>query len=84
MNALERMSLLLRLAIRARRAKMLPNATPIVGLTGRAETSIAPEGAIFLRNELWFARSRVNIARGETVRVLGMSGLILDVDPYDD
>ena len=81
MNTLERMTLMLRLAIRARRAKVPAGTSRIIGLIGRAETAIAPEGTIFLRNELWHARSRVDIAPGETVRVTGINGLTLDVDP---
>ena len=81
MNTLERMTLMLRLATRARRAKVPAGTSRIIGLIGRAETAIAPEGTIFLRNELWHARSRVDIAPGETVRVTGVNGLTLDVDP---
>jgi membrane-bound serine protease (ClpP class) len=51
----------------------------MIGLMGRAETAIAPEGTIFVRGELWKARSKMNVARGESVRVTGMDGLTLDV-----
>lgn len=75
-----RINLILRLAIRARRAKMSPGSIGILGLTGRAETAIAPQGAVFVRGELWRARSQVSIAPGETVRVTGIYGLTLDVE----
>ena len=84
MNALARMSLMIRLAIIARRAKMLPNVTAIVGLTGRAETAIAPDGTVFVRGELWHARSRMNVSRGANVRVTGIEGLALDVEGEAD
>lgn len=81
MNPLRRMSLILRLAIRARRAKMSPDSTGILGLSGRAETALAPQGTIFVRGELWSARSRVSISPGESVRVTGIDGHALDVEP---
>ena len=84
MNTLDRITLMLRLAIRARRAKAATGTSRIIGLTGRAVTAIAPEGTVFLRNELWYARSPVNIAAGETVRITGLRGLVLDVDPDQD
>jgi len=79
MNALERMILKVRLAIRARRAKMSP--TPgIMGLSGIAQTPIDPEGTVFVRGELWRARSTAAIAAGEPVRIAGTNGVTLDVD----
>lgn len=75
---------MLRLSLRARRAKMRPNVTDIVGLIGRAQTAIAPEGAVFVRGELWLARSRLNVSRGDKVRVIGIRGLALDVEAEMD
>jgi membrane-bound serine protease (ClpP class) len=74
----------LRLAIRARRAKVTTGSSGMIGLTGRAETAIAPEGTIFVRGELWKARSKMSIAPGESVRVTGMDGLMLDVEAAKD
>ncbi|HXU09256.1 MAG TPA: NfeD family protein, partial [Blastocatellia bacterium] len=48
------------------------------------ETAVAPQGTIFVRGELWRARSRMNIAPGERVRVTGMDGLTLDVEAEED
>ena len=83
MNPLERITIMIRLAIRARRAKASGGASRIIGLTGTVETDIAPEGTVFVRNLLWLARSNVNVAVGETVRVVGVNGLTLSVDPDD-
>jgi len=74
----------LRLAIRARRAKVTTGSSGMIGLIRRAETAIAPEGTIFVRGELWKARSKMSIAPGESVRVTGMDGLTLDVEPEKD
>lgn len=77
------MGLLLRVSIRARRTKMRPDVTRILGLTGRAETSIDPLGAVFLRNELWPARSPITIERGARVKVTSLAGLTLCVEPVE-
>jgi membrane-bound serine protease (ClpP class) len=74
------MTVMLRLAIRARQSKVTTGSSGMIGLTGRAETAIAREGTIFVRGELWRARSQVSIAPGERVRVTGMDGLTLDVE----
>lgn len=84
MNAFERMTLIVKLAIRARRAKMSPGSTGIVGLTGIAHTAIAPEGTVFVRGELWPASSPMNVSQGENVRVTGAEGLMLDVEAEKD
>jgi membrane-bound serine protease (ClpP class) len=78
------LTFMLRLAIRARRAKVTTGSSGMIGLTGRAETAIAPQGTIFVRGELWRARSQMNIAPGESVRVTGMNGLTLEVEAAKD
>jgi membrane-bound ClpP family serine protease len=84
MNILEKVFLTVRVAIRSRRVKAQPGTSRIIGLTGRAETAIAPVGTVFLRNELWRACSDSHIDRGATVRVTGLAGLTLCVDPVTD
>ena len=74
------MIFVLKLAIRARRAKVTTGSAGMIGLVGRAETAIAPQGTVFVRGELWRARSQMSIARGEGVRVSGINGLTLDVE----
>jgi membrane-bound serine protease (ClpP class) len=63
---------------------MNPGSTGIVGLTGIAQTAIAPEGTVFVRGELWRARSQMKVSRGENVRVTGVEGLMLDVESEKD
>lgn len=75
---------ILRLAIKARRAKVATGTSGMIGLTGRAETAIAPEGTVFVRGELWKARSQMSIAPGESVRVTGVDCLTLDVEAEKD
>jgi membrane-bound serine protease (ClpP class) len=78
------MIVMIRLALRARQAKVTTGVAGMIGLIGRAETPVAPEGMVFVRSELWGARSQMNIARGETVRVVGITGLKLEVEAVRD
>jgi len=79
MTCIQRVILMIRLAIHARRAKRGGCESSIVGLIGRTETEIAPLGTIFVRNELWPARSQTRIAAGNAVRVTGIEDLTLTV-----
>ena len=45
---------------------------------------IAPEGPVFVRGELWRARSLMSIAAGEGVRVTDINGLTLNVEAEKD
>jgi membrane-bound serine protease (ClpP class) len=65
------------LALRSRRSKRNVRTSGVIGLAGRAETAIAFEGAVFVRGELWHARSAAEIARGERVRVVGIDAAAL-------
>jgi membrane-bound serine protease (ClpP class) len=71
---------MVRLALRARQTRVVTGLAGMIGLKGRAETAIEPEGRVFVRGELWRARSQTKIAAGENVRVLGVEGLTLEVD----
>lgn len=71
---------MVRLALRARHTRVATGLAGMIGLKGRAETAIEPEGRVFVRGELWRARSQTRIAAGENVRVVGVEGLTLYVD----
>lgn len=70
---------MLKIALRARRAKRAVSRTGIIGLKGKAVTPVAPEGTVFVRNELWRARARQDISEGESVLVTGLDGITLKV-----
>jgi membrane-bound serine protease (ClpP class) len=78
------MVFMLKLAIRARRSKVTTGTAGMIGLRGRAQTAIAPEGTVFVRGELWRARSQMSIAAGEDVRVMDIDGLTLNVEAEKD
>jgi membrane-bound serine protease (ClpP class) len=75
---------MVRLAFRARQAKVVTGDAGMMGLRGRAETKVAPEGTVFVRGELWRATSQTEIGPGELVRVVGIDGLTLVVEPDND
>jgi membrane-bound serine protease (ClpP class) len=56
----------------------------MIGLYGKAQTAIAPEGTVFVRGELWRARSPMMIAPGEAVRVIDINGLTINVEAEKD
>ena len=51
----------------------------LVGLIGRAESVLAPEGTVFVRGEYWQARAEEPVAAGGRVEVTAVEGLRLRV-----
>jgi membrane-bound serine protease (ClpP class) len=75
---------LLRLAIRSHRTGVETSTSRMIGLKGKAVTEVAPEGRVSVQGEYWWAYSRAKIAEGETVRVIGIEGLTLEIEPCFD
>jgi len=71
------------LAHRARRRKVVTGNAGMIGLEGRTETDLAPEGRVIVRGELWDAWSPVRLERGQPIRVTGVRGLRLEVESVD-
>ena len=72
---------LMRIAVRARRNKVVTGEQGLVGEIGIAETALSPNGKVFIHGELWDAVSTLNIPAGERVIVRQVDGLTLRVDP---
>jgi membrane-bound serine protease (ClpP class) len=55
----------------------------MIGELGAAAAAVDPEGTITLRGALWRARTNraTPIAAGDTVRVVAIDGLVLEVEP---
>ena len=51
----------------------------LLGLVGRAQTALAPEGRVFIRGEYWSARADEEISAGEAVQVSAVEGMRLRV-----
>jgi membrane-bound serine protease (ClpP class) len=71
------------LAHRAKRNKVVTGNSGMVGLEGRAESALTPDGRVLVRGELWDAVSPVRLERGEAIRVTGVRGLRLEVESAD-
>jgi len=53
----------------------------LLGRIGTARTEIDSRGKIFIHGEYWDARAKQHIAEGAKVKVVGIEGLTLDVEP---
>ncbi|MGH9448139.1 MAG: NfeD family protein, partial [Terriglobia bacterium] len=77
---------LLRAAIVASRRKAVTGAEGLMDTVGVVRTELAPLGKIVVHGEIWEARAKDKnqVAAGKQVRVCGMEGLTLVVEPLDD
>lgn len=73
-------AILVRIAYRARKNKVMLGPQALIGATGIAQQPIAPHGQVLVHGELWQAESSNTIASGEPVLVREVRGLTLLVD----
>ena len=71
------------LALRARRRAVVSGREQMLGAIGEATEAFADRGWVRVMGEIWRARSRTPLAAGQRVRVVGMDGLTLTVEPYE-
>jgi membrane-bound serine protease (ClpP class) len=72
-------------ALAARAAKPLVGTDGLVGSIGVARTDISPEGQVMARGTLWRAHTvGAAIGRGTPIKVMGVRGLILMVEPAEE
>jgi len=64
---------------RTMRRKPVAGVGEMIGLIGRAQSAIAPEGTVFVRGEHWTARADEPIRAGERVEIVAVDGLRLRV-----
>lgn len=69
------------MAIKARKRQIVSGREEMIGSIGEALESFAAEGRIRVHSEDWRARSAVPVRLGERVRVIGIEGLTLTVEP---
>jgi membrane-bound serine protease (ClpP class) len=72
---------LLTLVLRARANKAVMNNAGLMDETGEARTALSPEGKVFVHGEYWDATATAPVAAGAPVRVVGVDGLKLRVEP---
>lgn len=57
----------------------------LIGLVGEVRTDLDPEGGVYVKGSLWRARSMDGpIPKGARVRIKGVDGLILRVEPESE
>jgi membrane-bound serine protease (ClpP class) len=72
---------LVSIVIQARRNKVLTGTEGMIGEEGVTRTGLEPEGQVLVRGEIWDAVASANVPAGARVRVKGMAGLKLLVEP---
>jgi len=71
---------LVRIAILARKNKVVTGPQALLGATGVAQQPLAPSGQVLVHGELWQAESNAPVNPGEPVRVQAVRGLTLLVE----
>jgi membrane-bound serine protease (ClpP class) len=72
---------LVSLVIRARANKVVTGEEGLLNEVGLAFTALAPAGKIFVHGEYWDAVSNAPAEPGSEVRIVGIDGLKLRVEP---
>jgi len=71
------------MAIKSRHRPVVSGAEELVGAEGAVLHDFEHRGEIFVHSEIWTALSQTPLHKGQQVRVTGMHGLILDVEPLE-
>jgi membrane-bound serine protease (ClpP class) len=64
-----------------RRYRVQTGTEALIGAPAEVVAACDPDGRVRYRGELWSARSEVPLAVGQQVRITGIEGLTLDVEP---
>jgi len=67
------------LVFQAQRRRAQTGAEGLIAQRGEAETDLEPQGWVIVQGERWRARAGERVARGETVEVVSVEGLLLGV-----
>jgi membrane-bound serine protease (ClpP class) len=74
--------------VRARKRPVVSGRESMIGQLAEAINDFSGPGPlrgnVFIEGERWLAESLVPVAKGKSVRVLAMHGLVLDVEPEVD
>jgi len=71
------------MAVKARRRPVVSGSEQMVGAEGTALADFDHEGQVFVHSEYWKAITPSPLHKGQQVRVIGMKGLTLQVEPLD-
>jgi membrane-bound serine protease (ClpP class) len=65
----------------SRRRRSQVGVQNLVGKLGEATTALAPRGQVKINGEIWEAKASSLARTGDTVRVIRVDGLMLEVEP---
>src|SRR5579872_867122 len=74
---------LVTLVVKARASKALMSDGGLLDEIGEARTPLAPAGKVFVHGEYWDAVSSAHVDAGREVRVVGVDGMKLRVEPAE-
>lgn len=75
--------LMVRKALMAHGARPVQDPSAVLDAVGEVRTILDPVGSVYVDGELWSAQSDIPISPGAKVRVKGMEGLMLSVEPLE-
>jgi membrane-bound serine protease (ClpP class) len=71
------------MAVKARRRPVVSGSEQLIGAEGTVLDDFDHEGQVFVHSEYWKAVTPYPLHKGQQVRVTGMKGLILEVEPLE-
>jgi len=71
-------------AVKTRRRPVVSGREQLLNATGVAEEDFAVSGRVLVHSETWNARSSRPVGKGQRVKVVGMEGLELTVEPLGE
>lgn len=77
-------SLLLTIAVRARRNKVVTGMEGMLGLPALAVGELNPSGTVLVRGEYWSALASTRVPSNQPVRITSIDGLTLRVEPQTE
>jgi membrane-bound serine protease (ClpP class) len=72
------------LVFRSQLSKPVTGSAGLVGEIGFVRKALAPRGKVFVHGELWNAVAQTSIDENVPVRVVKVTGLLLEVEPADE
>jgi len=72
---------LMTMVVKMRRSPIVSGREQLVGASGEVLESFDAQGRVRVHSETWTARSQQPLQKGDRVRVVGVEGLLLDVEP---
>jgi membrane-bound serine protease (ClpP class) len=75
---------IVRMAVQARRRQVVSGEQALIGASGEVLSDLSDEGWASIQGEIWRVRSALPLAQGQRVRVKGIDGPTLVVEPQSD